>query len=332
MKAIVKARQAGRIRIEEKELPQLGDGEVLVEVSYCGVCGSDIHAAKHAKGYEFVGTGTTLGHEISGKVINVSGDENAHLLNKHVVIESMHYCGSCENCREGRTSVCHEINVIGLHFDGGMAQYVKVKPKFIQELPPQLPVDMAALLEPMSIAVHSVKKIKEIMPQDNILIQGPGIIGFFTGLICSDKKAEVRISGLERDYNYRLSKAYLFNMKPFIADKEELPDKVDYVFECSGSSAALKSSFRYLRKGGQLVAVALYEQETALFLTEMVRNEWPILTSYGCDPEDYRDAADLLIKYQSQLRNIVSYFPLIEAERAFTESMNQKVLKAVLYN
>jgi len=64
----------------------------------------------------------------------------------------------------------------------------------------------------------------------------------------------------------------------------------------------------------------------------LVRNEWPLITSYGCDPVDYDDASKLLIEYKDQLRDIISFFPLVEAERAFEDSVNQKVLKAVLYN
>ena len=78
--------------------------------------------------------------------------------------------------------------------------------------------------------------------------------------------------------------------------------------------------------------VALYEQETSLFLTNLVRNEWPLITSYGCDPGDYNDASKLLIEYKDQLREIISFFSMVEAEQAFDDSINQKVLKAILYN
>ncbi|MGE6614246.1 zinc-dependent alcohol dehydrogenase [Peribacillus sp. NPDC076916] len=331
MKAIATSILPGQITIEEKEKPILTKGEVLIEVAYCGICGSDIHAAKHSKGYEFVERGTTLGHEISGTVVKVFDEKDEHLVNKKVIIESMHYCGVCENCQLGRYSICSNIQVIGLHFNGGMTQFVKVKSDFVQEIDARLPIDIAALAEPMSIAVHAVKKINELGTSNTVLVQGTGIIGYFIGLICAHKKADVILSGLENDYAYRLSKAAVFKMKPFIADKEILETKVDYIFECSGSSTALKSGFRYLKKGGKIVVVALYEQETTLFLNDLVRNEWPLITSYGCNPDDYRDASEILIHYKEELRKIISYFPLIEADQAFKESMNQKVLKAVLY-
>lgn len=332
MKAVVKPKLSGNITIEEKELPPLMEGEVLIEIAYCGICGSDIHAVNHSKGYEFVEAGTTLGHELSGKVVNVFSEKEKHLLHKNVFIESMHYCKICENCRSGRYSICSNIQVIGLHFNGGMTQFVKVKSDFVQEIADGLPLDIAALIEPMSIAVHAVKKINSLGKKDTVLVQGPGIIGFFTGLVCVHKKANVILSGLESDNLYRLSKAKDFNMTPFIADREKLDKKADYIFECSGSSAALKSGFQYLKKGGQTVVVALYEEETTLFLTDMVRNEWSIVSSYGCDPNDYSVASEILKYYEEPLKRIISFFPLVKANEAFKKSIDQKVLKAVLYN
>jgi len=332
MKAVVKSSLPQKIKLQERDRPVLHAGGILVEVAYCGVCGSDLHAFSHSRGYEFVKVNTTLGHEISGKVIEVFDEENRHLINKNVIIESMHYCNECENCERGKYSICFNNQVIGLHFDGGMTQFVKTNVNFIKEIDHELPIDIAALIEPMSIAVHAVKKVTNIDAEDNILVQGPGIIGFFVGLICAHKKANVVLSGLEKDYEYRLSKASNFGMTALIADKQRLEVPVDYIFECSGSPAALKTSFNHLKKGGKTVVVALYEQETTLFLTDLVRNEWPLITSYGCDPVDYDDASKLLIEYKDQLRDIISFFPLVEAEQAFEDSVNQKILKAVLYN
>ncbi|MFP3123781.1 alcohol dehydrogenase catalytic domain-containing protein [Ectobacillus funiculus] len=332
MKAVVKSNSPQKIELQEKALPVLNVGEVLVEVAYCGVCGSDLHAVNHSKGYEFVQINTTLGHEISGKVVEVFDKENRHLINKNVIVESMNYCNECENCKRGRYSICLNNQVIGLHFDGGMTQFVKTNANFIKEINNDLPIDIAALIEPMSIAVHAVKKIKNLGTKDTILVQGPGIIGFFIGLICAHKKAKVILSGLEKDYEYRLSKANDFGMTILVADKQKLEVPIDYIFECSGSSAALKTGFNSLKKGGEIVVVALYEQETSLFLTNLVRNEWPLITSYGCDPVDYTDASKLLIEYGDQIREIISFFPLAEAEQAFKESIDQKVLKALIYN
>lgn len=330
MDAAVKTENINEVLLENVRTPILDEDEVLVEVNYCGVCGSDLHAYNHSKGYEFVTKPIILGHEISGKVIN-SGDkvENS-LLNKNVIIESMHYCGKCDNCKSNRHSICVNNKVIGLHFDGGMAEYVKAKMYYVREIPDELSSKLAVLSEPMAVAIHAVKKAKQISSSQIVLVQGPGIIGFLTGLICISKGAKVFLSGLDKDYHTRLRKAESFGMIPHRSNVDELPEKVDIFFECSGSNMAVKDGFSALNKGGEAIFVALYEKPVNLFLTDLVRNEWPIISSYGCDPIDYEFAFELLRGYQNDLISHISYYDLADVEIAFKDSMDQKVLKSVL--
>ncbi|OIK08301.1 alcohol dehydrogenase catalytic domain-containing protein [Bacillus sp. MUM 13] len=330
MLTTVKTESLREIIIEDQPIPELKPGEILINVEYCGVCGSDLHAYNHSKGYEFVNKPIILGHEISGKVVQTYDPNSKNLIGKNVIVESMHYCGNCDNCRDGRYSICENIQVIGLHFNGGMAEFVKTKERFVKEIPNELSPNIAALSEPMSIAVHAVEKAGEINENHVVHVQGPGIIGFFVGLACVEKGAKVIISGLESDYKNRLSKCFDFGMTPHIINKGSLNAKVDVLFECSGSSAAAQSGFNSLKKGGRSVFVALFEQETNLFLTQLVRNEWPIITSYGCDPSDYTTAFRLLRKYEAQLNQVISFYPIVKVNEAFNDSLNQDVLKAVL--
>ncbi|MED4298805.1 alcohol dehydrogenase catalytic domain-containing protein, partial [Priestia megaterium] len=281
MLTVVKTEKVRELKVQNQEKPLLDKNEVLIKVDYCGVCGSDLHAYSHSKGYEFVEKPIILGHEISGEVVESYDKSTNHLIGKKVIVESMNYCGECENCQNGRHSICEHNKVIGLHYDGGMAQFVKTKSIYVREIPEDLSVRTAALSEPLSIAVHAVNRAGEINNKHSVHVQGPGIIGFFVGLVCVQKGAKVILSGLGKDYESRLSKCSEFGMIPLIADKESLTEKVDVLFECSGSNAAVKTGFKSLKKGGRSIFVALYEQEINLFLTQFVRNEWPLITSYG---------------------------------------------------
>jgi L-iditol 2-dehydrogenase len=331
MLAAIKTGIPREIILRDEQIPTLSEGELLIKVMNCGVCGSDLHAFTHSKGYEFVKKPIIFGHEIAGEVVDCFDESDEKWIGKKVIIESMHYCNECDNCKEGRYSICERNAVIGLHFNGGMAEYVKTNKRFVQEIPLGLTTKVAALSEPMAIAVHAVKKAGEIKEGQRILVQGPGIIGFFVGLVCLKKGAKVILSGLEKDYPTRLVKGERFGMVPYISDRNEATQKVDLLFECSGSNAAVKGGFNHLKKGGKAVFVALYEHTIDIFLTDLVRNEWPIITSYGCDPSDYEDAFNLLKEMQSEIDSIISYFSLSETETAFNESLNQKVLKAVLH-
>lgn len=331
MLAAIKTDKPREIVLKDERIPTLSEGELLVKVESCGVCGSDLHAFTNSKGYEFVSAPIILGHEIAGEVISCFDKSDESWIGKKVIIESMHYCNECDNCKNGRFSICENNTVIGLHFNGGMAEFVKTKNRFVREIPKNLSTKLAALSEPLAIAVHAVKKAGEINSNHTVLVQGPGIIGFFVGLVLMQKGAKVILSGLEKDYATRLSKAEQFGMVSFLADKDKLTEKVDLMFECSGSNMAVTGGFNYLKKGGRAVFVALYEQTVNLFLTTLVRNEWPIITSYGCDPKDYEEAFQLLVEKQSELESIISYYSLTETESAFLDSLNQKILKPVLF-
>jgi L-iditol 2-dehydrogenase len=330
MLAAIKTENQKEIVVKEQQIPLLGEGEVLIRVDYCGVCGSDLHAFTHSKGYEFVKMPLIMGHEFSGTVVECFGEKEESLNGKKVIVESMHYCNECENCKAGRYSVCEKNTVIGLHFNGGMAEFVKTKAQFVREIPSGLSSRVATLSEPMAIAVHAVHKAGEIKESQVVLVQGPGIIGFFVGLVCLKKGAKVILSGLEKDYSTRLSRGEEFGMIPHMSDRNELTEKVDLLFECSGSNAAVKGGFSHLKKGGKAIFVALYEQTVDLFLTDLVRNEWPIITSYGCDPFDYETAFAVLRENEKELLSIISSYPLREVEQAFKDSLNKDVLKSVL--
>ncbi|WP_408008414.1 zinc-binding dehydrogenase [Pseudalkalibacillus sp. A8] len=330
MLAAVKTKQKREVVLQETERPRLKEGDVLIQVDCCGVCGSDLHAYNHSKGYEFVPKPIILGHEIAGTVIDVHDPSNEKLIGQKVIVESMHYCGECDNCRMGRTSICLHNQVIGLHFNGGMAEYVKTNVQFIQKIPDGLSPTTAALCEPMAIAVHAVERAGKINDKQVVLVQGPGIIGLFVSIICVLKGAKVILSGLERDFESRLSKCPLFGVEPHVVEHGPVPDKVDLLFECSGANSAVQLGFNRLKKGGKAIIVALYEEETSLFLTQLVRNEWSLITSYGCDPSDYQLAFELLKSHEESLQYVVDYYSLSNAVQAFTDSFNQTVLKSVL--
>lgn len=330
MLAAIKTEKSKEIVVGEIDCPVLKKGEVLIKVSNCGVCGSDLHAYNHSKGYEFIPKPIILGHEIAGKVVEVYDSSLTKWIGKNVIVESIHYCATCKNCQEGRKHICNNRRLIGLHKNGGMCEYVKAKAVYVKEIPGRMPMQIAALSEPLSIAVHAVDSIAHVQKDQVVLVQGPGIIGFFVSLVCMERGARVILSGLEQDYESRLSKCLDFGITPHIADKKSLTEKIDVVFECSGSNLAVDYGFRHLKKGGKAVIVALYEESTNLFLTHLVRNEWSILTSYGCNPEDYKASFEILIRHSELLKKIISIYPLEKVAQAFRDGIEKKVLKPII--
>jgi L-iditol 2-dehydrogenase len=332
MLAVTKTDQYRELTVQDVEPKPISSGEVLIKVDCCGVCGSDLHAYNNAPGYEEA-RNRILGHEICGTVIEVFGNENPNLLNKRVVVESIQGCGRCFNCTHGKSHICETFNVIGLHYDGGMAEFVKCPARFVQEVPEDLPGVLGALIEPMTIAVHAVEYVAKVKPSDRVLVQGPGIIGFFAGLACKEIGATVILSGLPKDYEARLKHASKFGMETYIVgESNPLPEKVDVLIECSGSHKALDQGLGVIKKGGKAVLVAIYEEKVNLFLTSLVRHEISLLGSYGSKSDEYSRALQVIQRYSSQLEDIITVYPLSDAPKAFEDALHQKVLKPILQN
>lgn len=332
MKALVKTETINEFKVEEKPKPSLEKDEVLIKVEYCGVCGSDLHAANHAKGYEFVPKPIVLGHELSGYIIEMHEDSNKkHLLNSRVVVEPGIYCNECEQCLNGQRNICSNIKIFGLHCDGGMAEFVKVKEDQIHQIPETLPSNLAAMTEPLSVALNAVGKVGNSLKNQNVLVQGCGIIGLFVAITAKNYGANVTISGLEKDWEHRLRHAKSFGIETeIVEDTSPKMKDFDFLFECSGSSIAAETGMFRLKKGGTSVLVALYEQDVKFPVNMMVRGEINVLSSYGFKSSDFQQAFIILDKYKEPLKNIISIYPLVDGAIAFSDANQQKVLKSII--
>src|SRR5699024_9297779 len=133
------------------------------------------------------------------------------------------------------------------------------------------------------------------------------------------------------DYYSRLKKFEKFQMIPHVVEDGFIEEQADIIFECSGSNQSVAATFKQLKKGGSAVVVALYEQETQLFLTDIVRSECAIIPSYGSDPIDYEEAVQVLNKHAEQLEEIIHYYPFAQVKNAFEDGVQQKVLKPVIH-
>lgn len=331
MKALVKTDVKDQFVVEERDIPEIDENELLVKVEYCGICGSDLHAASHAKGYEFVPKPIILGHEFSGVVSEVGSEKIKHLLNKRVIVVPGVFCGECEQCTSGRENICINVKGVGLMFDGAMAEYVKVHSSQIIETPDELPSEIAALTEPLSVAIHAVERLGEKIANKKILVQGCGIIGMFTAIAAKSIGADVTISGLERDWEHRLSRAEIFGISTEVFERSgENAPKFDYLFECSGSSVATEKAISRLKKGGEMVLVALYEQEVEFPMNTIVRSEINILASYGSTVRDFHTSIEVLKNNAEEFSNLIAIYPLADGVKAFKAAYEQKVLKPII--
>jgi L-iditol 2-dehydrogenase len=340
VKAFVKTgNQPGEASVEDVAFVAPGAGEVSLRVHSCGVCGSDVHAFRSDAGFEWVQPPITLGHEFSGTVESVGPDVTRVSPGDRVVAVAIQGCGRCESCLAGSTQLCPDRVAVGLSRDGGMAEYAVMPEQHLVPVPEGLDLAVAAVGEPLSVAVHAVDVRAQIQPGQRVVVSGPGPIGIFCGMVAKLRGAEVLLTGVGQDSESRLPAAKRVGLSTAnLSEKpleEHLRDRFgDYApdvwIESSGSVRALGSALESVRPGGTVAVVGLYAEEMSFSPTDAVRREISLLFSYSCNYADYQTALDLLASGALDPDPLLSKYPLEDALEAFEAAGNGRTVKAVL--
>ena len=172
MKAYV-LKGINQLKYEEVEKPVLTEGWVLLKVGAAGICESDIPRIYQTGTYHFP---TIPGHEFAGTVVEVYDDEHRSWVGKRVGVFPLIPCKECYVCQEGKYEMCRNYDYLGSRRDGGFAEYVAVPVWNLIELPDEVPMEVAALLEPASVARHAVQRL-QVTPEDTVVVYGLGTIG-----------------------------------------------------------------------------------------------------------------------------------------------------------
>src|SRR5690606_17931405 len=188
---------AGDLRVQERAVPAPGPGEALVRVAVCGVCGSD--ASEYDRGPLLPVLPVTRGHEFVGVVEAVGPDTAGVAVGATVVCGAGVSCGTCKPCREGRTNLCRSYATLGLQRDGGLAGYVVAPADILLDVTASgLSTDTLGMAQPMSIAVHAVRRSGLRAGQDAVIV-GAGGIGTFITVAAVATGARVLVADLNPD-------------------------------------------------------------------------------------------------------------------------------------
>jgi L-iditol 2-dehydrogenase len=340
VKAFVKTgNRSGEAGVENVPVARPGPREVLLRVASCGVCGSDVHAFRSDAGFEWVRPPITLGHEFSGTVESVGSGVTRVSPGDRVVAVAIQGCGHCETCLAGSTQLCPDRVAVGLSRDGGMAEYAVMPEQHLVPVPEGLDLAVAAVGEPLSVAVHAVDVRAEIESGQRVVVSGPGPIGIFCGMLAKLRGAEVLLTGVEQDSESRLPAAERVGLRTADLSEKALEDHLrdsfgeyapDVWIESSGSVRALDSALEFVRPGGTVAVVGLYAQEMCFSPTDAVRREISLLFSYSCNYADYQTTLDLLGSGVMDPEPLLSKYPLEEALEAFAAVGKGRTVKAIL--
>jgi (R,R)-butanediol dehydrogenase/meso-butanediol dehydrogenase/diacetyl reductase len=286
-----------RLEVEERPVPRPGPGEVLVEVSHCGVCGSDLHFVLDGWGRP----GSVGGHEWAGRVVDVSADVTGWEVGDAVVGGPRPSCGSCRACAVGRPSLCAGRDGPGAGgADGAFARYVQVPAGALVPVPAGLDLRTAALSEPLAVALHAVNR-SGVEPGGRALVCGAGPIGAL--VVAALRARRVTVVVTEPGEARRRLAARLgaevrtpdeLDVPPFGDPGRVVDDAVDVALECSGRSDAMEAALTQLVRGGTLVLVGAGIESPRFDQNRILVNELVVTGSFEYDAGGVADAVALL--------------------------------------
>jgi (R,R)-butanediol dehydrogenase/meso-butanediol dehydrogenase/diacetyl reductase len=295
---VVVYRGKGEIVVEQRAVPQPGPGQVLAQVSHCGVCGSDLHMMVEGWGQP----GYVGGHEWSGTIAAVGDGVDRWAVGDLVVGGPSPRCGRCRRCREGLPSQCEDRGgSITDDHQGAFAGYIVLDARSLLPLPPGVSMRDAALAEPLAVALHGITR-SGVSEGDRALVIGAGPIGALS--IAALVARGIPVLAVEPAPARAALAAQLGAERVLHPDDLEVfppwePERVsslavDVVLECSGKKVAIEAGFNQLRRGGRLVMVGAGIEAPSFDPNRMLLNELEVCGSFVYDADGFERALELL--------------------------------------
>ncbi|GAA2309516.1 L-idonate 5-dehydrogenase [Streptomyces kunmingensis] len=315
---------AGDLRVDELPTPEPGPGQALVAVRYGGVCGSDLHYWQRGGVGDFrLREPMVLGHEVVGTVLAYGPGASGPAPGTPVAVHPATPCGACPECRDGRRNVCRDTRYLGSaartpHVQGGFAAELAVPADQLRPLPQGLPLERAALAEPLSVALHAVRRAGSVAGR-HVLVTGAGPIGCL--VVAAAKAAgaaRVTVTDLlPKALEYaRVAGADLL-VRADDPDDAGWPDEVDVAIEASGVAAGLDTCLHRVRRGGVVVQLGMLPPGQSPFAGNLVvSREIELRGAFRFDTE-FDEALELLAREPSLAGLISAVVPVAEAARAF---------------
>ncbi|MBC8491298.1 MAG: zinc-dependent alcohol dehydrogenase family protein [Candidatus Marinimicrobia bacterium] len=323
------------IKLVEKAIRKIRTNEVLLKVSICGICGTDI---KILAGKSHASPPVILGHEFCGVVEECGNNVQTLAKGDFVSVDPNIFCGHCQYCRKGKVNLCENLIALGVDIDGGFAEYCIVPEKQCYKIPKTLAPVMAALMEPLSCVIYGFQHA-DIQPGDSVAIVGGGVIGIMM-LKLARLSAARQIIVVEPDAKRReLCRAIgadaVFNPNDKNADEEIIKftrGGAEVVIECVGSVAAVDQAYRLVKNGGKLIifGVSSVDQKRAISPYDIFRKDITIRGSF-LNPFTFKTAVDLVASGKINFDDLsIRAFPLNVIQEAFKNQIQQKSLKTVI--
>lgn len=314
----------GKRRFGVREVPEpvLDDGEVLIKVQYCGICGSDLHT--YIEGFS-----ARYGHEYSGDIVEVGPGVKGWKTGDRVTAECINSCGECYWCTRGEMGLCENFDAGWSQSAPGFATYTKVNYRRLHRLPPEVTYEEGALVEPTAVALHAVR-LSAMRAGDVVAVLGLGPLGQLATRLA-------RISGARAVYATEASQSRI-ELAEGVADEvidvnaANPVDRIleltggrgpDVVLECAGAVAATQQSMALVRKGGTIVLVGVGLVPVETLFGNIVLRELTLKGSMIFYAGEYATALSLIRDKKIDVAPLITcVMPLEDINEAFEKAVN----------
>ncbi|KAK5000862.1 hypothetical protein LTR66_000351 [Elasticomyces elasticus] len=337
--------KAGSVYYEDRPVPELKSPyDVLINVKFTGICGSDVHYwVDGAIGSFVVKQPMVLGHESSGIVHSVGSSVTSLKPGDRVAMEPGVPCRRCVRCKEGKYNLCaHMAFAATPPYDGTLAKYYSLPEDFCYKLPEHLSLEEGALVEPLSVGVHIVKQAA-VRPGDSVIVFGAGPVGL---LCCAVAKAFGASKIVTVDINEeRMAFAQKYAAThAFRSQRESAADSgarlirdcdlglgADVIIDASGAEICIQTAIHALRVGGTYVQGGMGKNEITFPIMAMCTKELNVKGSFRYSSGDYQLAVDLLASGRISVKELITgKVSFKEAEKAFTDVKAGKGIKMLI--
>jgi 2-desacetyl-2-hydroxyethyl bacteriochlorophyllide A dehydrogenase len=318
---------ARTLEIVERAAEPPGPGEVRIAVAYTGICGTDLHIY-HGDMDARVGRSAVIGHEMSGRVAAVGDGVTGLSVGQAVTVMPTRFCGRCAACRQGNSHICYAMDFLGIDSPGAMQSSWTVPANLVLPLPAELPLDHAALVEPVAVAVHDVRRAG-VSAGDHVVVVGGGPVGVLIATFAQGCGGQVVLVEPDPFRRKVADEIGIDAVDPGTTDLVALVEErwggvgADIAFEVSGSSGGVSTAVGVLAARGRLIMVAIHPQPREL---DLYRFFWRELELFGArlyQRHDMTEAirlvaagavpAELLISRIEPVRGIDAAFTALES-------------------
>ena len=325
----------GRVEASPYEPTPPAPGEVQIAVAYTGLCGTDLHIV-HGNMDARVSTPLTFGHEMSGTIAALGAGVTGWAVGDPVTVMPHDWDGTCPACLAGNTHICQNLNFIGIDSPGSLQGLWNVPERTLVRLPEGLRLDHAALVEPVAVAVHDVRRA-DLAPGQKAVVIGGGPIGVLIASVAREFGGEVAVIELDANRRAQIAAMGFETLDPRETDQVAWVEEwtggagADVVFEVSGAAAAVLGATALAKVRGTIVVVAIHPTPREINLQRVFWRELSILGARVYQRQDFETAVELVARgaIPSDVL-ITSIVPLSATQDAFADLEAGRAMKILV--